>query len=73
MAIGSRDRLAQRVSKMQPNPAVEPTATSHTVEPMLMVDSITPSRRLLSHPARRRSALELTGVFCQVAVAHFFR
>jgi hypothetical protein len=59
--------------QMLPNPAVEPTATSRGVGRTRLVDSMTPSRRLLAHPARRRSALESSGTFCEVAVAHLFR
>jgi len=55
------------------NTSVEPTATSHTLRHMISDCSITPSRLLLPHPARRRSISELSAVFSQVAVAHLFR
>jgi len=55
------------------NTSVEPTATSHTLRHEVTGCSITPSRLLLSHPARRRSALVFVSHFSQVAVAHLFR
>ena len=45
----------RQMKTMPPNPAVEPPATNRSVVPMLMLDSITPSRWLHPHPARRRS------------------
>ena len=56
-----------------PNPSVEPTATSRGLRHEVAGYSTTPSRRLLSHPARRRSALVSVSHFSQAAVAHLFR
>jgi len=56
-----------------PNPAVQLTATSHGLRHMVSGCSITPSRLLLPHPVRRRSASVLAVVFSQVAVADFVR
>jgi hypothetical protein len=56
-----------------PNPTLQPTATSHRLCHMISGYSITPSRLLLPHPARRRSTSELADVFSRVAVAELFR
>ena len=56
-----------------PNTSVEPTATSRGLRHQVTDYSTTPSRRLLAHPARRRSALMSVSHFSQVAVAHLFR
>jgi hypothetical protein len=56
-----------------PNPAVQPTATSHGLRQEVSGDSTTPSHWLLSHPVRRRSALVLSVFVCQVAVAELLR
>lgn len=54
-------------------PSVEPTATYRGFRHQVTVNSATPSRWLLSRLSRRRSALELSGSFFQVAVAPLFR
>jgi len=56
-----------------PNPTLQPTATSHGFRHGVIVNSITPSRWLLSHPSCRRSISELADVFSRVAVAELFR
>jgi len=58
---------------MPANPAVQLTATSHGLRHMISGSSITPSRLLLSHPARRRSAVVSVSHFFLVAVADFVR
>jgi len=58
---------------LQANPAVQLTATSHGLRHMISGCLITPSRLLLSHPARRRSAVVSIWHFFQVAVADFVR
>ena len=56
-----------------PNPTLQPTATSRGLRHEVIVNSITPSLWLLSHPSCRRSIVELAQVFSQVAVAELFR
>jgi hypothetical protein len=56
-----------------PNTSLQPTATSRGLRQELTLNWITPSRLLLSHPARRRFILEFVDVFAQVAVAELFR
>jgi len=56
-----------------PNPAVQLTATSRGLRQKVIMNSITPSRWLLSHPSCRRSTSELADVFSPVAVADFVR
>jgi len=56
-----------------PNPAVQLTATSHRLRHMISGCSITPSRLLLPHPSRRRSAEVSVSHFSPVAVADFVR
>jgi len=58
---------------LKPNTSVEPTATSHGLRHMVSGCSITPSRLLPSHPARRRSILGVVTVLSPVAVADFVR
>jgi len=55
------------------NPAVQLTATSHGLRHMTSGCSITPSRLLLPHQSRRRSAVISVSHFSQVAVADFVR
>jgi len=57
----------------KPNPAVQLTATSHGLRHMTSGCSATPSRLLLSHPARRRFAVVSVPHFSRVAVADFVR
>jgi len=57
----------------QANPAVQLTATSHGLRHMISGRSITPSRLLLPHPARRRYAVVSVCHFSPVAVADFVR
>jgi len=57
----------------QANPAVQLTATSHGLRRMISDCSPTPSRLLLSHPSRRRSAVAFVQHFFLVAVADFVR
>jgi len=56
-----------------PNPSVQLTATSHGLRHMVSGCSTTPSRRLLSHPSRRRSTVVSVSHFFPVAVADFVR
>jgi len=58
---------------LQANPSVQLTATSHGLRHMIFGCSITPSRLLLSHQSRRRSALVSVSHFSQVPVADFVR
>jgi len=58
---------------MRANPAVQLTATSHGLRHMPSGCSITPSRLLLPHPARRRFVLVSVSHFSRVAVADFVR
>ena len=55
------------------NTSLQPTATSRGLRHGVTLNSITPSRWLLSHPSCRRSIVELAGVLSQVAVAELFR
>ena len=57
----------------RPNTSLQPTATRRGLRHEVTLNSTTPSRWLRSHPARRRSILELADVFSQVAVAELFR
>jgi len=56
-----------------PNPSVQLTATSRWLRQEVSGYSITPSRLLLSHQSRRRSAVAVVSHFSQVAVADFVR
>jgi len=58
---------------MTPNPAVQLTATSRGLRQEVTDCSITPSRLLLSHQSRRRSAVVSVSHFSPVAVADFVR
>jgi len=58
---------------LPPNPSVQLTATSHGLRHMVSGCLITPSRLLLPHQSRRRSAVVSVSHFSLVAVADFVR
>jgi len=77
LTLNSADGIVAAVTPLgvsgQANPAVQLTATSHGLRHMISGGSITPSRLLLSHQSRRRSAMVSDSHFFQVAVADFVR